>query len=79
MGVGDDDIMSYIRVKSAVLGEVPAKLLDATKWDTALASQVVVPGNILGLEGDAAVLAVRHALRSSRNLGAKPVLIVDNL
>ena len=55
------------------------ELLGASKWDTVMASQVVAPGNISGLEGDAAVLAARRALRPSRNLGAMLVLIVDNL
>eukprot|EP00959_Pyramimonas_sp_CCMP1952_P182081 3807055-Pyramimonas_sp.AAC.1 len=53
--------------------------MDPDSWAHIAACQVSVGTNILALEGEALVLAIRHALRSNCALGRRLLFIVDNL
>ncbi len=61
-----------------LLDEVPAPWLNGG-WSTAFHGRWSGPEDIMRLEGRALVMSVRHALRSTQNLGHHLVFLCDNL
>ncbi|CAK0850032.1 unnamed protein product [Prorocentrum cordatum] len=59
--------------------EVPEELMDPDSWARIATCQVSVGTDILALEGEALILAMRRALRSESALGRRLLFIVDNL
>ncbi|CAK0826240.1 unnamed protein product, partial [Prorocentrum cordatum] len=54
---------SSIRVHPREFMEVPREFFNGARWAPVIASRVVVPDNILALEGDAGILGIKHILR----------------
>eukprot|EP00959_Pyramimonas_sp_CCMP1952_P059304 1238577-Pyramimonas_sp.AAC.1 len=69
----------YILQWARAFNEVPEWIFKAESWSTILAAKVLGEANILCLEGDALLLAVKHLLRSGSNFGTRCLAFVDNL
>eukprot|EP00959_Pyramimonas_sp_CCMP1952_P213212 4461122-Pyramimonas_sp.AAC.1 len=59
--------------------EAPREFFDGARWAPVIATRVTVPDNILGSEGDACILGIKHILRSRAAFGKHILLFVDNV
>ena len=79
MSYPDKALENLLVDNPSAFDEVPSDFLKSDSWKVVHASKVAGSTNILELEGEALLMAIRHTLRNTGALGKKILFIVDNL